>query len=71
MRTRHGTLGCPSALGIELANTFQQPVGGRIQVNRQARYLFPQFLDGKHAEYWTLVQLPRQWKIEPMIVTNN
>jgi len=49
-------LGCPSALGIELANTFEQAVRGRIQVNRQFRYLPTQFLDGKHGEDYTSVQ---------------
>jgi hypothetical protein len=48
VRTRHGTLWFPSALSIELTNAFEQPVRGRIQVNRQFRYLITQFLDGKH-----------------------
>jgi hypothetical protein len=57
MRARHGPLGCPAALGIELANTFKQPVRGRVQVNRQFRNFLPQFLDGKHGWNYTLVQL--------------
>ena len=57
MRTRHGPLGFPSAFSIELANAFEQPVRGRIQVNRQFRYLRTQFLDGKHGEDYTDVQL--------------
>jgi hypothetical protein len=54
----------PSAFRIELANAFEQPVRGRIQVNRQFRYLPAQFLDGKHGKYYTYVQWPLQWEME-------
>jgi hypothetical protein len=46
------------------SNTFEQPVRGRIQVNRQFRYLLTQFLDGKHGQYYTNVQLLLQWELD-------
>jgi hypothetical protein len=50
----------PSTFSIELANAFEQPVRGRIQVHRQLRYLLTQFLDGKHGHNYTPVQVGRQ-----------
>jgi hypothetical protein len=48
----------PSAFRIELANAFEQPVGGRIQVNCQFRYLITQFLDGKHGGHKSRERTP-------------
>jgi hypothetical protein len=56
MRARHGALGRPSALGIELANAFEQSVRGRIQMYRHLRNLLTQFLDGEHGRNKTFVQ---------------
>ena len=60
MGARNCPLGLPSAFSIELANTFEQAVRGRIQVNRQHRYLLTQFLDGKHGHNYTFVQSSMQ-----------
>lgn len=64
MRTRHCPLWFPSTFSIELANTFEQTVRGRIQVHRQFRYLLTQFLDGKQGQYCTYVQLSWQWELD-------
>ena len=66
MGTRHCPLWFPSAFSIELANAFEQPVRGRVQVNRQHRYLLTQFLDGNHGCYYTYVQLPLQWELDAL-----
>jgi|GEM_PF-3837804 len=56
MCTRHGPLRGPTTFRIELANAFEQPVRGHIQMHRQFRNLLTQFLDGEHAQDYTLVQ---------------
>ena len=58
----HDTAPCsrPATLLVELANAFEQPVRGRIEVHRQFRYLLTQFLDGEHGENYTLVQCHEQ-----------